>query len=430
MTQYNHPIPRQSLSTNTVDFDDAPVFDVDTNDHNIEPVFDEMLFDDPEPYSDDLGSGLVFDMDINDQPVFNTRPLLDCVATTEFEFAKPEHDAEHAMFDIEGDPLLDKEPEIEEAELIPDQAVIGVTIASPATSINAPSTCSTKCLHLAVTTDLVYSEMKAGPRYSLRVPFKTYCSSLCNSGELLLNEVCRVLCDCELLIHGISTSFFIDPGLAGLVISASVATARFECKYWDPGLAGVARVMNCTSSCVGLHWDPGSSEGLKFTRIGADFDPAHHHELYMDQFASKFWDPGLAAGSPSIAITDNYPKYLHWLDINLLSQQKCSGSYKFDWIMPCGAQVLSNFQLLNIIWLAKLTIIKFGAEKEVSTWGLCFCVAIGLWAGLIIGFVTEYYTSNVYSPVQNVDDSYRTVAALGMLSTTASIVTDGTHKYQ
>jgi hypothetical protein len=157
MTQYNHPIPRQSLSTNTVDFDDAPVFDVDTNDLNIKPVFDEMLFDDPEPYSDDLGSGLVFDMDINDQPVFNTRPLPDCVATTEFEFAKPEHDAEHAMFDIEGDPLLDKEPEIEEAELIPDQAVIGVTIASPATSINAPSTCSTKCLHLAVTTDLVYS---------------------------------------------------------------------------------------------------------------------------------------------------------------------------------------------------------------------------------------------------------------------------------
>ncbi|RZR94756.1 hypothetical protein BHM03_00023510 [Ensete ventricosum] len=53
---------------------------------------------------------------------------------------------------------------------------------------------------------------------------------------------------------------------------------------------------------------------------------------------------------------------------------------------------------------------------------LFFCVAIGLWAGLVIGFVTEYYTSNAYR--------YRwqffaamygiAVAALGMLSTIAT----------
>jgi inorganic pyrophosphatase len=27
---------------------------------------------------------------------------------------------------------------------------------------------------------------------------------------------------------------------------------------------------------------------------------------------------------------------------------------------------------------------------------LFFCVAIGLWAGLAIGFTTEYFTSNAY----------------------------------
>lgn len=27
---------------------------------------------------------------------------------------------------------------------------------------------------------------------------------------------------------------------------------------------------------------------------------------------------------------------------------------------------------------------------------LFLCVGVGLWAGLIIGFVTEYYTSNAY----------------------------------
>jgi hypothetical protein len=92
--------------------------------------------------------------------------------------------------------------------------------------------------------------------------------------------------DCELLVHGISTSFFIDPGLVGLVIFAHVATTRFESKYWDPGLAGVAGVMNRTSSRVCFHWDLGSSDGSKFTIFGADFDAAHHHELYMDPFAS------------------------------------------------------------------------------------------------------------------------------------------------
>jgi H+-translocating diphosphatase len=77
---------------------------------------------------------------------------------------------------------------------------------------------------------------------------------------------------------------------------------------------------------------------------------------------------------------------------------------------------------------------------------LFFCVAIGLWAGLIIGFVTEYYTSNAYrfkayksllcfffssflcdgvliiltclfcgSPVQDVADSCRTGAATNVI---------------
>ncbi|URE13982.1 Inorganic H+ pyrophosphatase [Musa troglodytarum] len=46
---------------------------------------------------------------------------------------------------------------------------------------------------------------------------------------------------------------------------------------------------------------------------------------------------------------------------------------------------------------------------------LFFCVATGLWAGLVIGFVTEYYTSNAYSPVQDVADSCRTGAATNVI---------------
>ncbi|GJY73306.1 pyrophosphate-energized vacuolar membrane proton pump [Tanacetum coccineum] len=37
------------------------------------------------------------------------------------------------------------------------------------------------------------------------------------------------------------------------------------------------------------------------------------------------------------------------------------------------------------------------ATKVVYNWHLLLCVCVGLWAGLIIGIVTEYYTSNAYS---------------------------------
>ena len=39
-------------------------------------------------------------------------------------------------------------------------------------------------------------------------------------------------------------------------------------------------------------------------------------------------------------------------------------------------------------------------ERVVKNWHMFFCVAVGLWGGLIIGLVTEYYTSNAYAPVQ------------------------------
>lgn len=43
------------------------------------------------------------------------------------------------------------------------------------------------------------------------------------------------------------------------------------------------------------------------------------------------------------------------------------------------------------------------------------CSACGLWSGLIIGIVTEYYTSNSYEPVQEVSRSCRTGAATNII---------------
>jgi len=39
-----------------------------------------------------------------------------------------------------------------------------------------------------------------------------------------------------------------------------------------------------------------------------------------------------------------------------------------------------------------------GENKDVTRWGAFGCVMFGLWSGMIIGFITEYYTSNAYGP--------------------------------
>ncbi|KAJ8528065.1 hypothetical protein K7X08_015516 [Anisodus acutangulus] len=80
--------------------------------------------------------------------------------------------------------------------------------------------------------------------------------------------------------------------------------------------------------------------------------------------------------------------------------------------------VLMTIGIALVSWIAlpsTFTIFNFGIQKEVQSWQLFLCVGVGLWAGLIIGFVTEYYTSNAYSPVQDVADSCRTGAATNII---------------
>ncbi|XP_047339242.1 pyrophosphate-energized vacuolar membrane proton pump-like [Impatiens glandulifera] len=63
----------------------------------------------------------------------------------------------------------------------------------------------------------------------------------------------------------------------------------------------------------------------------------------------------------------------------------------------------------------EFTLFDFGTQKVVKNWYLFLCSSVGLWAGLVIGYTTEYYTSNAYSPVQDVADSCRTGAATNVI---------------
>jgi H+-translocating diphosphatase len=51
----------------------------------------------------------------------------------------------------------------------------------------------------------------------------------------------------------------------------------------------------------------------------------------------------------------------------------------------------------------------------INWWKAFVCVLAGLWAGLAIGLVTEYYTSHTYRPVREIAESQRVSAATGII---------------
>lgn len=52
---------------------------------------------------------------------------------------------------------------------------------------------------------------------------------------------------------------------------------------------------------------------------------------------------------------------------------------------------------------------------DATAWGAIYSVLIGLWSGLLIGLVTEYYTSHSYTPVREIAESQVTSAATGII---------------
>jgi H+-translocating diphosphatase len=53
--------------------------------------------------------------------------------------------------------------------------------------------------------------------------------------------------------------------------------------------------------------------------------------------------------------------------------------------------------------------------RLVHNYECFYCIAAGLWSGLIIGYVTEFYTSFTYSPVREVANACRTGAATNII---------------
>merc|ERR1712190_588810 len=59
---------------------------------------------------------------------------------------------------------------------------------------------------------------------------------------------------------------------------------------------------------------------------------------------------------------------------------------------------------------------NMGAGYEHVKWWYCaVSIMLGLWSGLIIGYVTEYYTSHSYTPVREISETQKQSAATGII---------------
>ena len=61
------------------------------------------------------------------------------------------------------------------------------------------------------------------------------------------------------------------------------------------------------------------------------------------------------------------------------------------------------------------TITAISTTINVRYWHIYICLLCGLWSGLAIGYTTEYYTSNRYTPVREVSEACSTGAATNII---------------
>merc|ERR1712056_26035 len=69
---------------------------------------------------------------------------------------------------------------------------------------------------------------------------------------------------------------------------------------------------------------------------------------------------------------------------------------------------------LSMVCLPEVFSMGAGYE-EVKWWYCAVSITLGLWSGLIIGYVTEYYTSHSYTPVREIAETQKQSAATGII---------------
>lgn len=67
--------------------------------------------------------------------------------------------------------------------------------------------------------------------------------------------------------------------------------------------------------------------------------------------------------------------------------------------------IMTPLLFILSIWILPENTASLGGATNVANWHIAVAALCGLWSGLIIGYVTEYYTSHSYTPVREVAQS-------------------------
>jgi len=84
------------------------------------------------------------------------------------------------------------------------------------------------------------------------------------------------------------------------------------------------------------------------------------------------------------------------------------------------AQILVSTLIMTpvcfvICWYFLPSTFVVSNKCDVKNWHVFFCIMCGLWSGMIIGYITEYFTSHSYTPVRELANACKTGAATNII---------------
>ena len=89
------------------------------------------------------------------------------------------------------------------------------------------------------------------------------------------------------------------------------------------------------------------------------------------------------------------------LCVHLVTVEVANVQSVLKWQIGISTILMTGIVIPAIYILPETFNINTGAENlEVNRWSAYGCIMFGLWSGMIIGFITEYYTSNAYRPTK------------------------------
>ncbi len=135
----------------------------------------------------------------------------------------------------------------------------------------------------------------------------------------------------------------------------------------------------------------------------------------------------LVIGATAATIAGNQTALLYPLLISAIGIPVCLITTFFARIAPDATQVEPILKRQLLISTVLMTFAMWGVTEwamvesfaigtiTVTKNGVLASLLTGLWAGLLIGYVTEYYTSHSYAPVRSIADASRTGAATNII---------------